>query len=47
MGTTIVTGDKVPELITLGGYFEQGRIRIFAGAPGQRLKEQYGNGYDS
>ncbi|MCC7437106.1 MAG: hypothetical protein IT211_01280 [Armatimonadetes bacterium] len=42
-----VTGDKVPELITLGGNFEQGRIRIFAGAPGQRLKEQYGSGSDS
>ncbi|MCE7933560.1 MAG: hypothetical protein DYG96_03090, partial [Chlorobi bacterium CHB2] len=42
-----VTGDKVPDLIVRGGDFEQGRIRIFAGAPGQRLTELYGNGNDS
>jgi len=42
-----VTGDKVPEIITIGGDFDKQRIRIFAGAPGQRLLEQYGDGRDS
>ena len=42
-----VTGDNVPEIITIGGDFEKQRIRIFAGKPGQRLLEQYGDGRDS
>jgi hypothetical protein len=39
-----ITGDNVPELLVNTGSDEL--IRIYAGAPGQRLKDQYGSGYD-
>jgi hypothetical protein len=39
-----ITGDDVPELLVNTGSDEL--IRIYAGAPGQRLKDQYGSGYD-
>jgi hypothetical protein len=39
-----ITGDNVPELLVNTGSEEL--IRIYAGAPGQRLKDQYGSGYD-
>ena len=39
-----VTGDTVPELLVNTGTPEV--IRIYAGAPGQRLKQQYGSGFD-
>ena len=42
-----VTGDAVKEMVMIGGDFNNGRIKVFAGKPGQRLLEQYGDGRDS
>ena len=42
-----VTGDAVKEMVMIGGDFSNGRIKVFAGKPGQRLLEQYGDGRDS
>ncbi len=40
-----VTGDRVPELVVSAPSIDL--IRVYAGKPGQRIIEQYGNGIDS
>ncbi|MBL7988809.1 MAG: hypothetical protein JNJ94_12165 [Chlorobi bacterium] len=42
-----VSGDNVLDLVLIGGDFSNQRIKVFAGKAGQRLTEQYGDGWDS